>query len=226
MDFLCKELQDKFTVEEIVTKWKSLVKMFKQELSKAKRRPSGSGTKNIYQSTWEFFTHLQFVDAICDDTDDTVDTITGPSEAKKRKASKVVQRDEREEKKLELYARAVDAIKTPGPPAPVSQTPLVEKNESVAFGNYVALALSKMTPRQFRRAKKCISDVLYEIEESDNFDQASCPLPRSAPQHVLREYSSSLPLGLSYGGSNYGRPPSASSTSSNQQGNSYFQGPQ
>ena len=130
-------------------------------------------------------------------------------EAKSRKRSRVAQRDEREDKKLKLLARAIDAISTP--PPSVSQTPLVEKSESVAFGNYVALTLAKLTPGQFRRAKKVISGVLYDMEEEDGIEQAgSCP--RSFPQHTTIGYVE-----------NNGRPASASSTSSNFSGNSYYQ---
>lgn len=87
-----------------------------------------------------------------------------------------------------LFARAVDAIKTPPPSA--SQTPLVEKKESAAFGNYVGLTLSKLTPVQFRRAKKRISDVLYEMEEKDEIEQARCSLPENASEYALRQYPS------------------------------------
>ena len=185
LDLLHKELNEKFTCEEIVRKWKSLVKIHKQENSKAKHKPSGSGTKDIYINTWEFFPQLHFFDSICDDTDATVDSIMDQTEAKSRKRSRVAQRDEREDKKLKLLARAVDAINTP--PPSVSQTPLDEKSESMAFGNYVALTLAKLTPGQFRRAQEFISDVLYDMEEKDGMEQAgSCP--RSFPQHTTIGY--------------------------------------
>ena len=125
-------------------------------------------------STWEFFPQLHFLDSICDDTDATVDSIMDQPEAKSRKRSRVAQRDEREDKKLKLLARAIDAISTPPPSA--SQTPLVEKSESVVFGNYVALTLAKLSPGKFRRDKKVISGVLYDMEEKDGIEQAgSCP---------------------------------------------------
>ena len=202
LNLLHKELNEKFTCEEIVRKWKSLVKIYKQE-------NSGSGTKDIYIGTWEFFPQLHFFDSICDDTDATVDSIMDQTEAKSRKRSRGGQIDEREDKKLKLLAQAVDAINTP--PPSVSQTPLVEKNESVAFGNYVALTLAKLTPGQFRRAKKFVSDVLFDMEEKDGIEQAgSCP--RSFPQHTTIGYVE-----------NYGRPVSGSSASSNQSVNSYYQ---
>ena len=161
-----KELNEKFTCEEIVRKWKSLVKIYKQENSKAKHKPPGSGTKYIYIGTWEFFPQLYFLDSICDGTDAIVDSIMDQTEAKSRKRSRVGQIDEREDKKMKLLAQAVDAINTP--PPSVSQTPL-EKNESMAFGNYVALTLAKLTPGQFHRAKILTSVKLcmkcgYEIK--------------------------------------------------------------
>lgn len=91
------------------------------------------------------------------------------------------QRDEREDKKLALFARAVDAI-TPPPRPSASQTPLVEKKESTSFGNYIGLTLSKLSPVQFRPAKKLISDVLYEMEEKDAIEQAHCSLAENASE--------------------------------------------
>lgn len=92
---------------------KCLVKKFKQEFSKAKKKASGSGTKDIYQPSWEMYAQLQFIDSICDDTAETVDALTVPFEAKSRKTSRLIQRNERKGEKLDLFARAVNAIQTP-----------------------------------------------------------------------------------------------------------------
>ena len=109
LNLLHKKLNDKFTCEEIVRKWESLVKIYKQENSKAKHKPSGSGTKDIYIGTWEFFPQLHFLDSICDGTDAIVDSIMDQTEAKSKKRSRVGQIDEREDKKLKLLAQAVHA---------------------------------------------------------------------------------------------------------------------
>lgn len=101
---LHKEINEKFTCEEIVRKWQSLVKIYKQEHSKAKNKPSSSGTKDIYISTWEFFPQLHFLNSICNDTDATVDSKMDQTEAKSRKRSRVAQRDERDDKKLKILA--------------------------------------------------------------------------------------------------------------------------
>ena len=129
-----------------------------------------------------------------------MDSIMDQPEAKSRKDQEWLKEMKGRTKSWSYLARAVDAINTP--PPSVSQTPLVKKSESVAFGNYVSLTLAKLTPGQFRRAKKLISDVLYDMEEKDGIEQAgSCP--RSFPQHTTIGYVE-----------NYGRPASASTASS------------
>ena len=58
------------------------------------------------------------------------------------------------------------------PEMPQGQTNSVENSEVAAFANYVRLTLSKLNPRKFRRAKKCIGDILFQIEESDEMEVA------------------------------------------------------
>ena len=84
LDSLVKELEDKYTKEEIQRKWKSLLKVYRQEHGKVQKKPSGSGTNDVYRSSSEFYAHLQFTNSIYDDTEDTIDTISGPSSAKKK----------------------------------------------------------------------------------------------------------------------------------------------
>ena len=84
LDSLVKELEDKYTKEEIQRKWKSLLKVYRQEHGKVQKKPSGSGTNDVYRSSSEFYAHLQFTNNIYDDTEDTIDTISGPSSAKKK----------------------------------------------------------------------------------------------------------------------------------------------
>ncbi len=188
-DTLIKILDDKFSAEEIKSKWKDLINFFKQEYVKASHKPSGSGTNDIYKPSWEFFEQLKFVTVICDDTDDTVDTLT--KAAKSRKLSKQQEQKEREEKKLELFAQAVNALKTPEPSPPPAQQPTGD-NEAAAFANCVRLTLEKFTPRQFRRAKKCISDILYQIEKSSDFENmASTSTPSYSDNQGYSPASSS-----------------------------------
>ena len=57
-----------------------------------------------------------------------------------------------------MFEQAVVAIKAPLPAT--GDSPEHEINEAHVFGKYVGLTLSKLASTTFRRAKKCISDVL------------------------------------------------------------------
>lgn len=174
-DMLSKELDGKYDSSEIQKKWKELEKKFKQEYRKALVKPSGSGTDEIYKPTFPFYDQLQFLTSICE-TDETMDSIEEPSNLKPRKRSKRQMQEEREERKLELMSEAIQAMKeTPAPTRMQDQGGLVENTEAVAFGTYVGITLSKLSRQKFRRAKKCIGDILYNIEESE--DASSCNTP-------------------------------------------------
>ena len=81
--------------------------------------------------------------------------------------------------KLQLFARAVDAMQTP--PLSACQMPLADKKEPSAFTNYVALSLSKLSPALYRRPKKRISDVLYETEEQNDIEPGRCCMSKTVP---------------------------------------------
>ena len=94
-----------------------------------------------------------------------------------------MQRDERQERELQLFACAVGAMETP--PQSTSQMPL-------AFTNYVALSLSKLPPALYRRVKKHISDVLYEMEEQNDVEPGRCNVNDNIPQYGPRHYPSTF----------------------------------
>lgn len=163
-DLLGKELQDKYDVEDM-KKSKKLLKRFKQKHSKASVKPSGAGTADIYTPSWEFYEQLKYLTVICDDTDDTVNSISEPSKPKVKRASKQQQRDSREDRKLELFSEAVVAMRQPEKQQ--GQNSSIENSEVAGFANYVRVTLLKLNPRKFRRAKRCIGDILFDIEESE-----------------------------------------------------------
>ena len=82
---LVKELDDKYTKEDVQRNCKSLLKVYRKEHEKVQRKSSGSGTNDVYWSSWEFYAHFQFTNSICDEREDTSNTISGPSSAKKQK---------------------------------------------------------------------------------------------------------------------------------------------
>ena len=202
-DLLCKELEGKYDIEDIKKKWKELVKKFKNEHAKASVKPSGAGTSEIYKPSWVFYEHLKYLTVICDDTDDTVNTIDrGPSKPRAKKVSKQQQREAREERKLELFSEAVSAMREPETTTCKGQNTLLENSEVAAFANYMHLTLSKFNPRKFRRAKRCIGDILFQLEESDELEATNATPSRF---NTYGRYSPAPSMPSSYG-SNKGMP--------------------
>lgn len=162
-------------------KWKQLFKTFREENAKATVNPSGSGTKHIYKPTWEFYEQLKFVDVVCDDTDETSDSFE--SKPKSRKLSGQQQQNSREERKLELFSEAFRARKEPALLPPPKEN--LVANEVAAYANYIRLTMSKFSVRNFWKAKKCIGDILYQTEKSEDYDNSV----EAAPGPVDRGYS-------------------------------------
>ena len=173
-DILVKELDEKYDVGGIKKKWKQLLKHFREEHAKAQIKPSGAGTNEIYKPSWEFYEQLQFVTVVCDDTDETTDSLTSEPKPKSRKLSKQQLQTAREEKKLELFSEAVRAIKEPVPQVIPSENSVL-KDEVAAYCNYIRLTLSKFSASNFRRAKKCIGDILFQIEDNREVDTSITP---------------------------------------------------
>lgn len=173
-DLLSKELDDKYDSSDIQKKGKELEKKFKQEHSKALVKPSGSGTDEIYKPTFQFYNQLLFLTAIYE-TDETMDSIEEPANPKPRKRSKRKNQEDREDRKLELMSEAIQAMKETPSTRMQDQGRMMENTEAAAFGTYVGITLSKLTNRKFRQAKKCISDILYNIEESEEASASNVP---------------------------------------------------
>ena len=51
----------------------------------------------------------------------------------------------------------------------------VLKDEVAAYCNYIRLTLSKFSASNFRRAKKCIGDILFQIEDNGEVDTRITP---------------------------------------------------
>ena len=124
-----------------------------------------------------------------------------PCEPKKERKK---ERHDIENKKLELFEQAVVAIKAPHPAT--GDSPEHETNEAHVFGKYVGLTLSKLAPSTFRKAKKCISNLLFEFEEKDELEKANnTSFARNSTQRGFSraDYPSSLSSGLSYSNTSY-----------------------
>ena len=103
-----------------------------------------------------------------------------------------------------MFEQAVVVIKAPHPAT--GDSPARETNEAHVFGKYVGLSFSKLAPSTFRRAKRCISDVLFGFDEKDELKKAnSTSFARNSTQRGFSRayYPSSLSSGISYSDTTY-----------------------
>lgn len=96
-------------------KWKQLLKHFREEHAKAQIKPSGAGTNEIYEPSWEFYEQLQFVTVVCDDTDETTDSLTSEPKPKSRKLSKQQLQNAHEEKNLNYFQKQSEPSRNQSP---------------------------------------------------------------------------------------------------------------
>ena len=72
---------------------------------------------------------------------------------------------------------AIQAMKeTPASARMHNQGGMVGNVEAVSFGTYVGITLSKLSRQKVRQAKKCIGDILYNIEESEDASSRNIPV--------------------------------------------------
>ena len=73
--------------------------------------------------------------------------------------------------------------------------------QAAAFGTYVGITLSKLSRRKFRQVKKCIGDILFYIEESE--DASSCNIPVNDRQFDQQTWASTPSSYEPYHNTNY-----------------------
>jgi hypothetical protein len=67
--------------------------------------------------------------------------------------------------------------------------------------------LSKLSPALYRRAKKRISDVLYEMEEQNDIEPGRCNVTDNISQYGPRQYPSTFNSNFLYALTTMGDPP-------------------
>ena len=107
---------------------KELEKKFREEHCKATVKPSGSGTDEIYKPTFLFYDQLKFLTVICN-ADETLDSIECDSNPNPRKKSKPQMHEEWENRRLELFSQAVQAMKEVPESTRIEDKKLMEKIE-------------------------------------------------------------------------------------------------
>lgn len=176
MQKLCSEIfDDKFKEEELKRFWHNLVTTYKREKQREEASAcSGSGTSDLYTSSWEHFTTMTFID-VTNNTDESVSTLdegyqttlTQPPQKRKRNAL-----NEEQTAKAELWkvlAAKIGSSSTSENFQPQKSTSSMTSEEKLReraniFGRTVVDSLMQCEPHHWPMLKKRIMDLFYEYE--------------------------------------------------------------
>ena len=110
LEELVEKLHGKFNKEDIKREWHNLQTVYKRKKSREESsKVSGSGSCDIYCSTWEHFSQMEFID-VTGDTDascTSLDRAYTPPVQKKRKPS----RNSEDDAKIELWKPLAASLK-------------------------------------------------------------------------------------------------------------------
>ena len=158
------------SVDEIKKEWTTLKTIFSREVKKEEgSKVSGTGTDSVYSSSWRYFKSMLFIKGT-DDIDPQTSTLdvdvenVEPRPHKKPRSSKVTLAKEMEEVKLELYKEAVKCLQMPVTQVPITPTSSSHNDEITSFLKSIEMTLRQFSRRDFTRAKKRISDVMFDLE--------------------------------------------------------------
>ena len=163
---LVEQFDEKFTEEDIKKEWNSLLTHYKHEKqSEVTSRPSGAGTDDIFNSNWEHFDQMEFLEAT-PETDSSINTleqeILTPPVAKRSRLSK---ESDATDPKAVLYTALADFLNTQITRNCKPEDPLVERAN--LFGKTAADNLRHCDPKDWTFLKKKIFDLFYEYEQGN-----------------------------------------------------------
>ena len=145
---LVEQFDEKFTEEDIKKEWNSLLTHYKREKqSEVTSRPSGAGKDVIFNSNWEHFDQMEFLEAT-PETDSSVNTheqnILTPPVAKRSRLSK---ESDATDPKAVLYTTLANSLNSQTTHNCKPQDPLVER--ATLFGKTVADNLLQCDPKDW-----------------------------------------------------------------------------
>lgn len=171
----------KFSKEDIKREWHNLQTVYKREKAREEgSKVSGSGSCNVYVSTWELFSQMEFldvtgdVDASCTSLDNNEGFCQPPK--KIRKQTKTAEDDA----KAELWKSLAASLKPQV--APQQNTAKIELSERAnLFGKVVADSLLQYEPEDWSYLKKKVMDVFYDFEQQKLTGRSNYQIPLFNP---------------------------------------------
>ena len=170
MQKLCEDLDDKFTEEDIKKEWNVLLTRYRKERQAEKTsRSSGVGVDDVFNSSWEHFEHMAFLETT-PDTDSAMSTLdksddTTPPAPKKSKSS------QESEARAALYTALAKSFEKPTSPPPSSSEVKKDGNKLMEranlFGKTVADNLLQCDPKDWTLIKKKNFDLFFDYEQGN-----------------------------------------------------------
>lgn len=154
----------------IKSKINGLRAQFGREMSKVKTTKSGQSTDELYTSNWVHYDKLSFLIPVIGSAKSR-DTLKRKSleeiSVKDTESTPIPRKKTIAERKLDLLSKCTDAITSKA--APIKEASSAPKVSNFAL--YVEEKLSQLDKRSKRIAEKRISDILFEVEMSEEQEQ-------------------------------------------------------
>jgi len=181
LDKVSEQFDEKFSKEELKQEWHSLQTQYKREKSREEgSRVSGSGSTDVYISTWEFFSQMEFLDVTAD-TDTSYTSLDGEiveafvPAAKKKKV--IVSEEQKAKTKLwKSLAESLKSNQTSNAVENAREGSILSERASL-FGKVVADSLLQYELHEWCYLKKKVMDVFYEYDQhkQTNFHPGRVP---------------------------------------------------
>ena len=165
LEKLVEQFDEKFSKEDIKREWHNLQTTYKREKAREDgSKVSGSGSCEVYISSWELFSEMEFLD-VTGDVDTCYTSLDSEACAQPPKKIRKQSRTTENEAKVELW-RSLAASLKPQQKAAKENTENNELSERAGlFGKVVADSLLQYDPKEWSFLKKKVMDVFYDFEQ-------------------------------------------------------------
>ena len=166
LEKLRESLDEKFTEEDIKKEWNALLTRYRKErqLEKASRS-SGAGIDDIYDSKWEHFHQIEFLEST-PEADIALSTLDKPLD-ETPPASKKSKTSSESDARAALYNALAKSFEEP---SKISKSKVDENSLSeraALFGKTVADNLLQCDPKDWTLIKKKIFDLFFDYEQGN-----------------------------------------------------------
>jgi len=163
LEKLTEKFEGKFTKDDLKREWHNLQTTYKREKAREEgSKSSGSGTCEVYTSSWEYFSQMEFLD-VTGDVDMSYTSMDGEgvSQPPKKISRKQTKQAVEDDPKSELWRSLAASLKPQEPKTSKDET----SERASLFGKVVADSLMQYNLSEWSYLKKKVMDVFYEFDQ-------------------------------------------------------------